>query len=222
MKTQSTTHRRGFINTVLGGAAAFGLSAILSPLKMQAQNSIPPTGAEDAEKWFAKMEGKKHKMVFDMTKHNNGAALSWALTLMDTYNEMGITDADLSLIIVLRYGGTVLSLADPLWKKYEFGKKIELIDPDTKVNSRRNIFAKCKTEDDDCFELFQKRGGMICVCQKGLEHGSEGMAKKFKLDKEVVKKEFFDNVLPEIQLMPSGIWALNRAQELGCTFVAAG
>lgn len=228
MKEQ-TTHRRGFIGTILGGAAAFGLSSIVAPLKTEAQpartsggNVVPLVGSEDAEKWFSQMQSKKHKMVFDMCKHNNGGPLSWALTLMDTYNDMGVPDTELSIVIILRYAGGSLALADPMWEKYGFGKRIELKDPETKEISIRNIFAKCKTEDDDCFELFQKRGGMIGVCKKGLEHSAESLAESLKLDKEIVKKEFFDNVLPGIQLLPTGIWALNRAQELGCNFCAAG
>jgi intracellular sulfur oxidation DsrE/DsrF family protein len=51
---------------------------------------------------------------------------------------------------------------------------------------------------------------------------SEGYAKKLKLKKEDVLKEFMDNLLPGIQLVPSGIWALNHAQELGCKFCFGG
>ncbi len=222
MKTQGTTHRRGFISTLIGGAAAFGLSAVLSPLKAQAENTSPASGAEEAEKWFSKMEGKKHKMVFDMCKANNGAPLSWALTLMDTYNDLGTPDSDLAIVIILRYAGGPLALADPLWLKYGFGKRIELKDPETKEFATRNLYAKCATEEDDCFELFQKRGGMIAVCKKGMEHSAESLSEQMKLDKDVVTKEFFDNILPGIQLVPTGIWALNRAQELGCTFSSAG
>lgn len=219
MKEQNT--RRNFISTALSGAAAFGLSSIPSSL----QAAIPETDlkaqATEAEKWFATMTGK-HKMVFDMCKHNNGAALNWALTLMDSYNDMGVPDKYLSLLIVLRYAGTPLSIADPLWEKYGFGKRIELKDPETKEFSLRNLYAKCPTEDDDCFELFQKRGGMICVCSQAIEHSAESLAENLKLDKEAVKKEFLENVLPGIMLMPSGIWALNRAQELGFKFCSAG
>lgn len=221
MKEQ-TTHRRGFITTLLGGAAAFGLSAVISPLKVQAENTSLASGANEAENWFAQMEGKKHKMVFDVTKHNNGGALNWALTLMDSYNELGVPDNDLSIVLVLRYAGTPLALADPLWEKYEFGKLIELKDSETKENSLRNIFSKCQKDDDNCFEKFQKRGGLICVCSKAIEHRAEKIADNLKLDKETVKKEFLANVLPGIQLMPSGIWAVNRAQELGCKFSFGG
>lgn len=220
MKEQNT--RRNFITTVLNGAAALGLSSITSPLKAETAETDQKTETIEAEKWFTQLQGKKHKMVFDMWKHSNGAALSWALTLMDTYNEMGVADKDLSVIIVLRYGGTSLSLADPLWEKYGFGKRIELKDPETEKDSLRNLFAKCKTEEDDCFELFQKRGGLVCVCSQAVAHSAESLAEHLKLDKETVKKEFFANILPSIQLMPSGIWALNRAQELGCTFCSAG
>ncbi|HEY0029251.1 MAG TPA: hypothetical protein VGC65_00720 [Bacteroidia bacterium] len=219
MKEKNT--RRNFISSVLSGAAAFGLASIPTPLKAAALETDLKAQTTEAEKWLAQMKGK-HKMVFDMWKHSNGAALSWALTLMDSYNDMGIPDKDLSLVIILRYGGTPLAIADPLWAKYGFGKRIELKDPETSEFSLRNLYAKCKTEDDDCFELFQKRGGLICVCSQAIEHSAISLAESLKLDKETVKKEFFDNVLPGIKLMPSGIWALQRSQELGCKFCSAG
>lgn len=220
-----TTHRRGFITTVLGSAAAFGLASVLAPLKATASATPLPDDKEDAkeaEKWLSKLQGKKHKMVFDMNKANNGAPLSWALTLMDTYNDLGMPDSDLGILIILRYAGGPLAIADPLWAKYGFGKRIEVKDPDTNEFALRNPFAKCPTDDDDCFELFQKRGGMVCVCKKGLEHSAESLAEQQKLNKEDVVKEFHANILPGIQLMPTGIWALNRAQELGCSFSSAG
>ncbi|CAN5467985.1 hypothetical protein BH10BAC1_BH10BAC1_00970 [soil metagenome] len=220
MKEQ-TTPRRGFINTIIGGVAAFGLSAALAPLKMQAGNIIPAGGVADAEKWFEQIKNKR-KAVFDMPRHNQGRGIGWALTLMDTHNDLGVPDTDLSIVIVLRSAAAPLAIADPLWLKYGFGKRMELKDPETKVFTKRNLYAKCKTEDDDCLELFQKRGGLVCVCNHALEGAAEGLAKQLKLKKEDVQKEFMDNLLPEIQLMPSGIWAVNRAQELGCTFNYGG
>lgn len=218
---ENTTPRRKFITTALSGAAAFGLSSIVSPLKMQAETILPGSDVHDAQKWFEQVKGK-HKMVFDMPKHHDGAAIGWALTLMDSLNDMGTTDKDLSIVIVLRSGGTPLAIADPLWKKYDFGKRIELKDPVTKKFAMYNLFAKCKTDDDDCLELFQKRGGLVCVCNHAVEGMSEGLAKKLKLKKEDVLKEFIDNLLPGIQLVPSGIWALYHAQELGCKFSFGG
>jgi hypothetical protein len=220
MKEQ-TTPRRGFITAIVSGAAAFGLSSIIAPFKAEASSIIPASDVHDAEKWFEQVKAK-HKMVFDIPKHHDGAGISWALTLMDSFNDMGTPDADLSIVIVLRSGGTPLAMSDPLWKKYDFGKRIELKDPVTKKDAMYNLFAKCKTEDDDCFELFQKRGGLVCVCNHAVEGMAEALAKKLKLKTEDVQKEFKDNLLPGIQLAPSGIWALNHAQELGCKFCFAG
>lgn len=223
MKKQepSATGRRDFIATVVSGAAAFGISSAIAPFSMHAGNTPAATVAADAEKWFQQVKGK-HKMVFDWPKHNNGAALGWALTLMDTYNDMGTPDKELSIVLILRYATTPLSIGDTLWTKYGFGKRIDLKDPDTNEFAMRNIFAKCPTEDDDCIELFQKRGGLVCVCNHALQSSAESLAEQLKLNKEEVRKEFMDNLLPGIQPVPSGIWALNRAQELGCTFSFGG
>lgn len=217
---EQTTHRRGFIGTLLGAAAAFGLSSLLAPTKTMA-TTIANSGVADAEKWFEQIKGK-HKMVFDIPKHNDGRAIGWALTLMDSHNDLGTPDSDLSLVIIFRAGGTPLALADPIWEKYGVGKRIEMKDPETKVFAKKNLFAKCKTEDDDCIELFQKRGGLVGVCNHAIEGMSEGLAKQMKLKKEDVHKEFMDNLLPGIQLMPSGIWAIHRAQEVGCAFSYGG
>jgi hypothetical protein len=217
-----TNSRRKFITTVMSGAAAMGLSSITTPLTAATSNMVSiPDAAADAEQWFAQLQGK-HKMVFDVTKHHDGAAIGWAMTLMNTYNDLGISDADLSVVLVLRSGGTPLAIGDALWAKYEFGKRIELKDPKTKKFAQKNLFVTCEDKDDECFELFQKRGGRIAVCSRAVKSMSEGIAAKYKLKKEATLKEFMDNVVPGIQLMPSGIWALNRAQELGCTFCFGG
>ena len=218
---ENKTPRRGFITTVLSGVAAFGLSSVAAPLKMNASNPVSPVDTLGAEKWFSQVKGK-HKMIFDWPKANNGAALGWALTLMDTYNDLGVPDKDLSIVLVLRYATTPIALADPLWLKYEFGKKIELKDPDTKEFTLKNLYAKCATEDDDCIEVFIKRGGLVCVCNHALQGSSDSLAEKLKLNKDDVHKEFMDNLLPGIQRVPSGIWAVNRAQELGCKFCFGG
>lgn len=215
------TERRKFISTVIGGAAAFGLSSVISPVDLKGENSLPTEGVDDAIKWFKQLKGK-HKMVFDMSAHHDGRAIGWALTLLDTYNEMGTPDKDISVVIILRAGGTPIALNDSLWPKYSFGEKIELKDPETKTFAARNLFAKCVKADDDCIELFQKRGGLVCVCNKALEGMGERLALKLNFKKEDVIKEFKENVLPGIHLVPSGIWALNHAQELGCTFSFGG
>ena len=42
------------------------------------------------------------------------------------------------------------------------------------------------------------------------------------LDAAEVKAEWIAGVHPGIQVVPSGVWALGRAQELGCGYIYAG
>jgi intracellular sulfur oxidation DsrE/DsrF family protein len=43
-----------------------------------------------------------------------------------------------------------------------------------------------------------------------------------KLNAADVLKEWTANVLPGVQIVPSGVWALGRAQEHGCGYIYAG
>jgi hypothetical protein len=43
-----------------------------------------------------------------------------------------------------------------------------------------------------------------------------------KLDPAEVRKDWVSGVLPGIQLVPSGVWALGRAQEKQCGYIFAG
>ena len=51
---------------------------------------------------------------------------------------------------------------------------------------------------------------------------SSMVAKKMNLDAAKVKDEWVAGVFPGIQIVPSGVWAVNRAQEHGCTYCYAG
>jgi len=43
-----------------------------------------------------------------------------------------------------------------------------------------------------------------------------------KMEGADVKKEWVAGLLPGVQVMPSGVWAVGRAQEHGCTYCYAG
>jgi hypothetical protein len=47
-------------------------------------------------------------------------------------------------------------------------------------------------------------------------------AGQMNLDPVEVKKEWLAGVLPNVQVMPSGVWAVGRAQEHGCAYCFAG
>ena len=67
-----------------------------------------------------------------------------------------------------------------------------------------------------------KDGALIGVCDMAIMVYSQAVAKKMNLKAEDVKKEWEEGVLPGIQIVPSGVLAVNRAQEHGCTYCFAG
>jgi hypothetical protein len=46
-----------------------------------------------------------------------------------------------------------------------------------------------------------------------------GMARKYQRDPEAVKAEWRENLVPGAILVPSGIFALIRAQNAGCAYM---
>ncbi len=43
-----------------------------------------------------------------------------------------------------------------------------------------------------------------------------------KMDAKTVYNDWKSGVLPGIQIVPSGVWAVGRAQEHGCAYCYAG
>ena len=67
-----------------------------------------------------------------------------------------------------------------------------------------------------------KDGTLFGICDMALTFYSGMVAKKMNLDAAEVKKEWVAGVMPGITIVPSGVLAINRAQERGCTYVFAG
>ena len=59
---------------------------------------------------------------------------------------------------------------------------------------------------------------MFCACNMALTVYSAVVAGKTGQDNAVVMKEFVENLIPGIPPMPSGVWAVGRAQEHGCGY----
>ena len=68
----------------------------------------------------------------------------------------------------------------------------------------------------------QQRGALFCVCDLATKKFTADFAAKNKLDPAAIYAEWINHLLPEIQLVPSVVWALGRAQEHGCGYIYAG
>ena len=71
-------------------------------------------------------------------------------------------------------------------------------------------------------DQLQASGVMFCVCETAITVYSAAIAGKMKLDAKEVRADFMSGILPGIQPVPSGVWALGLAQEKGCGYIFAG
>ena len=51
---------------------------------------------------------------------------------------------------------------------------------------------------------------------------SNAVATQMNLDPKEVYEDWVSGILPGVQPVPSGVWALGRAQEHGCGYIFAG
>ena len=220
------TPRRGFLGTVAAGAAALGLGSLAGPLNVaKALGGVSAADSASAEEWLKKITGK-HRQVFDTPAVNGGLPLAWARVYLSTNNGTGTADADLTAVVILRHEGIPYAFSDAVWSKYKFGEMFKVEDKLTKAPAVRNTFAHVKPDElffpDMSVDELQKRGVLFGVCDMAITVYSTMTANNTKGDAAVIKKEWLDGVLPGIQVVPSGVWAVNRAQEHGCTYCFAG
>jgi intracellular sulfur oxidation DsrE/DsrF family protein len=114
-----------------------------------------------------------------------------------------------------------------LWAKYKLGEMSKVNDPETKAPAVRNPFWKPKPDDFSAPGLgnvtlgipeLQAMGIMFCVCNMALTVYSAVIAGNTKQDAAAVLKEMQDGLIPGIPHMPSGVYAVGRAQEHGCGY----
>ena len=218
-----TTSRRGFL--VATGAATLGLAAIGSPTRSKAKVNQDYQDTSDLEAWFDKIKGK-HKIVFDAMTENEGHQVVFAYTFMMTNNKTGTPDQELSTLVVLRNKAIPLAMSDASWKKYKLGKMFKIIDMAYNATAERNLYWDPKEgempDPGMSIKALQARGVLFCVCETALTLMSKQYARSKSLDPAEVKKEWIAGLIPGIQLVPSGVWAINRAQEHGCSYCSAG
>ncbi len=225
------TNRRGFLGSLATGAAAVGITAIAPTLNAFGnERSSPLKAFEDPEEMFKKITGK-HRIVFDSPHPHEIFPFAWPRVFLLTNEATGTKDKDCSVVVVLRHASIGYAMEDRLWAKYKLGELFEANDPETKQRATRNPFWMPRA---GAFKLpgvgeiligineLQSNGVMFCVCGAAIGVYSAVTAQMMKLDAAEVHKDFMSGLLPGIQTVPSGVWALGRAQAKGCGYIFAG
>jgi intracellular sulfur oxidation DsrE/DsrF family protein len=225
MKPSISNSRRNFLGTLALGTAAGSLTGFTPSAAANHQDSSKEV-MHEADKWFEGIKGT-HRVVYDGSTPHDGFPIIWNWAFYMTNNETGITDGDMTAMTVLRHSAIPFALEDRLWEKYKLGEFFSITDKLTKAPSLRNPFFEPKQGDFPMpviqgIKQLQERGAMFCVCNLALKVNSGALAQKMGLNPEEVNKDWLSGVLPGIQVVPSGVWALSRAQKNGCGYIFAG
>ena len=213
----SATPRRGFLGRITAAAMGFG-AASLVPVAAEAAASRSVDPKLDA--WFARLNGK-HRAVFDAPESNNGFGAIWPrvyiLTTEATYPGEKATP-----MLILRHEALPLAFQDTLWSKYKLGEMFNVKMGD--VPATKNPYASITglpITGIGVAELM-KTGVLVGACDVAVQVYSSAAAQKMGMKPEDVKNEWIAGLLPGVQLVPSGVMAVARAQELGAQYIFAG
>jgi intracellular sulfur oxidation DsrE/DsrF family protein len=223
---QDTIQRRRFLGTLLASASV-GVAGLALPLQFgAAKESLPPSpDNSEFEEWLGKIHGT-HRQVFDAPGSNSGLPLVWARVFLMSNQAVGADEKDCSAVVVLRHDGIALGLDSRVWQKYNFPKVFKVTDLVSKAVLKQNPFWEPKEGSlplpGMSIDQLQKSGVLFGICDMALTVISQMVATKMKLDPAEVKKDWVKGIFPGIQVVPSGVLAVNRAQEHGCTYCYAG
>ena len=227
MNIKKQSPRRKFLGNIAAGAAALGMLSIPSSIKA-APKLFEQT--DDADEWFKQIKGK-HRVVFDATRPHEIMPFAWPRVFLMTNEMTGTPSKDSSVVVVLRHDAIPYAFEDRIWAKYKFGEMFKADDPATKTASVRNPFAKPAPGEYKIpgfgpvpigINELQASGVMFAVCNAAMTVYSTVTADKMKMSAADVMQDWKSGLLPGIQIVPSGVWALGRAQEHGCAYIFAG
>lgn len=219
--------RRQFLGMLATGTAALGVGSLATSAIHRAAASplSQSSSGREFDAWLEKIKGA-HKQVFDAPDVNHGYPLAWARVFLTTNNTVGVPDADCCAVVVLRHDAIPLAMKSDLWAKYKFGEVFGVNDPETGQPLTAHPFYQTPPGvlpfDDMTIDGLQKRGVIFGVCDMALTFYSMKVGKVMGMEAAKVKEEWVDGKLEDITIIPSGVLAINRAQERGCSYVYAG
>ncbi len=218
--------RREFITQVVTATAVLAGAGCAAPLAAASSASASQLAPFD-DSWTRRVAEAKQRAVFDSPGIDDGLALVHATFFRQGYQEqLGLPGSEVIPVVVFRHLSTTMGFNDALWSKYALGERSKVIDPATGKDALRNPFIRVGKDEkngivpaDASIEALLASGAVILVCNKATMRLAGQVATKFGKPVEDVRAEFRASVVPGIQLQPSGIYAVLRAQDVGCAFI---
>lgn len=218
--------RRRFLGNIATGAGIMTLATVTAPLQKLQAAGFEGHDLSDAEQVFKNLKGK-HRIVFDVPEPTGIFPFVWPRVFLLTNMATGSAEKDLNAVVVLRHEGIPYAFEDRLWAKYNFAEFFKVANPAKKPITANPFWKPAKgtykipgfgVVDIGINEL-QQSGVQFVVCNAAIVVYSAAYAEQHNLNAEEVKKDWESGLLPGVTVVPSGVWALGRAQENKCGYV---
>jgi hypothetical protein len=199
----------------------FGRIAAMSALGLfgfAATTARAQPAQSDGPDWPGTLKGR-HRQVFDVYGINEGFPLGFA-------NNFLAPNESATAVMIFRHKGLPYALGSAMWEKYKIGESFKILDPETKAPAVKNPYFQPKpgvlANNDAALDRLLDKGTVMGACAVALRGQSRRLAANAGVNAEEALKEWTANLIPGVTVVPSGTWAVNRAQEAGCTYCAGG
>ena len=164
--------------------------------------------------WLGGLADAKYRAVFNTTDVSDGVVLDYVSSFMEGFREAHATDDhDTRAVVVFRRMGTPIAFNDAVWERYAVGESAHVTDSATHAPARRNPVAAR-------LDAMRRRGLISLVCNVAMTNWSRTFAERTQQDPDAVRRDVAANLVPGAILVPSGVYALIRAQNAGCAYMA--
>jgi hypothetical protein len=224
----SPTPRRSFLQRLAAGTAALvagGFTtahAVPAAARPAARPVAAHRRADDA--WLDRITGE-HRQVFDLVETNKGFGAAYAINYRDSFTEAhGLSGEDVTAVLIFRHFAMPLVVNDAVWAKYPIGAFLSVNDPETNAPATRNIFHDniMMRPGLTYAQLAAQPGVVVVACNLALTVLSSLIGQQAGIAAEEAKADWEAGLFPGVSLAPSGVYAVNRAQEHGCTYCYGG
>jgi hypothetical protein len=221
--------RRSFLARTAGAAAALGATGGLT----ETVAADPHQQAASPDQWLSRMTAP-HRCFFDFTAHAEGAPLILMWNYINTYREAYAQQASTINAIGSFYGppggaaSMPLAWNDLVWEKYRIGELMNLVDPDTRAPTKRNLFFRPRAGDPVFMsgavtgagiENLQRLGATFLMCNNSFRawmaflsgNGTRGNAAE-------IEREIRANLIPGVIPVPAMVIAIEKAQGKGIAY----
>jgi hypothetical protein len=233
-----STDRRDFLQRLALGSAALGVTPSILPAmeyssdfdaslrsELLALDSMQQQAIVWDTSWTQKVTGK-HRAVFDSPTLEGGSGVYRAAMWSGHYKQvLKVSDADLSTVLVLRHDAIPLVMTHAFWEEHDLAKKTKTMHPMTGKKMKRNpVLLDVETDGlPPSFARFSldkqiAAGTIVLACNLAFSEMVGLAASKYKLKGEEARRKALESLLPGVILQPSGIFAVQMAQEAGCNY----